>query len=588
MSQTSKRFLKPLILFGSVMLVLLASCKEPEEGLVSVPGAPVPGSDITVTDITPSGAELSWSAADDDLTVPENLSYRVVVAADPASIDTVEEANALGYPQAVTGWTLGLTACSLSGQPENSPVYVAVLVKDTSDNTSLYRPVTFNTIKSAPPVVSAPRRVIGVSSVTAGSADLSWQSASDDVDPPEQLYYKVVTSPWSWNIDTPSEAQYDTTTVVQDWTQGLNAATVFPEAGNITMYYAVLVRDGGGNTGFYPPVRVDFGGTTSGNSTDLLGIALTANGVSMVLTPDFDPAWQDYSLTVPAGTSSMSITVTAAVAGQQITINGLSVTSGSPWYYPPMTGNNTFDIQVTSSDLTNVNYYYLTVTMPAGNNPPDPGSPSFWYTGITASHFTFNWDSAMDDSTPQSGLVYRVLKSTDHTAYDTLAEATTDYSSIPTMDRVIDFGTPGLTSVEVMGVAPGNTYYMTVVVKDAEGLVSLYPQHPYTHTILSSNANLAQAVFYETGMGPQYPLSPTFNPFQLNGYTVTVPPGTPDLEIVVNPEDPMATFTINSVPAFTGSPYFLTMPTTVTNVTIMVTAPDGITTQMYQFTVMKM
>lgn len=83
------------------------------------------------------------------------------------------------------------------------------------------------------------------------------------------------------------------------------------------------------------------------------------------LMPGFDPATTDYTLSLPPGTGSMTVTPTAANAGAVITVNGTSVTSGNAsGSLPLIFGDNLVSVAVTAEDGTTVRTYTLAVTAP--------------------------------------------------------------------------------------------------------------------------------------------------------------------------------------------------------------------------------
>jgi len=83
------------------------------------------------------------------------------------------------------------------------------------------------------------------------------------------------------------------------------------------------------------------------------------------LMPGFAPGTTAYTLSLPPGTSSMTLTPTAADAGAVITVNGSAVVSGqASGSLPLIFGDNLISIVVTAEDGTTQRTHTLTVTAP--------------------------------------------------------------------------------------------------------------------------------------------------------------------------------------------------------------------------------
>ncbi|MES2597134.1 MAG: cadherin-like beta sandwich domain-containing protein [Verrucomicrobiota bacterium] len=112
-------------------------------------------------------------------------------------------------------------------------------------------------------------------------------------------------------------------------------------------------RDQGAAHVFEPP-------STNAN---LASLTLSAG----TLSPAFDAGTLEYSTSLPAGTSSMTITPAKTQLGATITVNGSVVTSGNASASLPLSiGTNTITVVVTAEDETTLKTYTLTVTVAGG------------------------------------------------------------------------------------------------------------------------------------------------------------------------------------------------------------------------------
>jgi hypothetical protein len=98
---------------------------------------PVPGSDgtITVSNVTHNSLELSWAAAADDVTVQQNLQYKVVYS-ESDNIETSINAEANGT--IVRDWMAGLTGTEASGLSAGTQYYFNVIIRDEAGNMAVY------------------------------------------------------------------------------------------------------------------------------------------------------------------------------------------------------------------------------------------------------------------------------------------------------------------------------------------------------------------------------------------------------------------------------------------------------------------
>ncbi len=107
--------------------------------------APTVGGSGTITTslVTENSLDLSWTASSDDTTAASSLSYQVVQS-NSNNISTVATAGTNGT--VIQSWTAALTSQSVSDLDNTRMYYFNVLVKDESDNPSIY------TTKSTSPI----------------------------------------------------------------------------------------------------------------------------------------------------------------------------------------------------------------------------------------------------------------------------------------------------------------------------------------------------------------------------------------------------------------------------------------------------
>ncbi|HEY9160538.1 MAG TPA: fibronectin type III domain-containing protein [Desulfomonilia bacterium] len=94
-------------------------------------------SGLVVSDITFDGATVSWEPADDDVTPPDRLQYKVIYSTN-RDMDNVKDAENNG--QSAMEWTANITSHRISGLEPSTTYYIATLVRDEAGNTAIYEP----------------------------------------------------------------------------------------------------------------------------------------------------------------------------------------------------------------------------------------------------------------------------------------------------------------------------------------------------------------------------------------------------------------------------------------------------------------
>jgi len=103
-------------------------------------------SGLTVSDISFDSVTVSWEPADDDLTAPDRLQYKVIYSIN-RDIDNVKDAENNG--QTSIEWTANITTHSVSGLEPSTTYYIVTLVRDEAGNTALYEPHEVTTISQS-------------------------------------------------------------------------------------------------------------------------------------------------------------------------------------------------------------------------------------------------------------------------------------------------------------------------------------------------------------------------------------------------------------------------------------------------------
>jgi hypothetical protein len=227
--------------------------------------APVPGTAVTLSQVTSSSASVAWGAATDGSGGP--LFYKLVRAADAAAIDTLAEAEGVAASQVVVDWTEGVSSGQLTGLDDAEAFAVTVLVRDAAGNKAIYTPVSGSSLDATAPT---PGSALAFSAVGETSLTVSWGAATDNAAETDALEYKLVKGSTPDALDTIEEAaQVSGADLLLDWT----AATTSHDVTGLTIVtsyaFAVLVRDGAGQVALYAPATqttVDLTPPTPGNS----------------------------------------------------------------------------------------------------------------------------------------------------------------------------------------------------------------------------------------------------------------------------------------------------------------------------------
>jgi chitodextrinase len=272
--------------------------------------APVVGAAISFGTVTTTQITAVWGAASDDVTPAASLTYKVVMGADAAAVDTLTEIDMItSAPGLIADYTANLTTATVTGLTSSTSYAFAVVVRDAAGNRALYSPALRATLD-----VTAPTRgaAIGFSNVSSAGLSVDWGAASDDTTLVADLQYKVVRADLISDIDDLSEVAAITSgpNLLQDFMANTTTLAVTGLTSSTEYAFAVVVRDAAGNEALYAPDNVstlDVTAPTLGSALIFSSVADTSLTVSWGAADDdvTDGASLEYKLVRAASSSDI-------------------------------------------------------------------------------------------------------------------------------------------------------------------------------------------------------------------------------------------------------------------------------------------
>jgi hypothetical protein len=297
-----------------------------------------------------------------------------------------------------------------------------------------------------------------------------------------------------------------------------------------------------------------------GNNADLASLATTAG----TLTPAFASGTTGYTASVPNATSSITVTPTLSDTAATVTVNGVTVASGSASGAIPLSvGSNAVSAVVTAQNGTTTKTYTITITRaaPVSNN------------------------ASLASLTTTAGALTPVFAS-GTTSYTASVPNTT--ASITVTPTVADSGATvkvntvtvasGSASGAISLVVGSNVIGTVVTAQDGTTTKS------YTITVTraapaAGNADLASLATSAGALAPGFASGTT-------SYTAGVPNATASITVTPTVADGGATVKVNGVAVASGSPSGAIALSVGSNViATVVTAQNGTTTKSYAITV---
>jgi hypothetical protein len=291
--------------------------------------------------------------------------------------------------------------------------------------------------------------------------------------------------------------------------------------------------------------------TTPGNVATLSGLILSSGP----LTPVFASATTAYTATVPAATTSVTLTPTVTDSHATVTVKGVAVNSGSASGAISLNpGSNPIPVVVTAEDGLTTKTYALTVM----RTPVPVAVTTLAASGVTATGAVLNGSINANDGSATASFDYGTSPS-----YGSHATAPPS--------PVTGNSTTAISAV-VSGLKPGTLYHYRATGVSAGGTV---PGNDLTFTTPSNVATLSGLLF-KGGT-----LSPGFNSATI-AYTATVPATTTSVTLKPTVSQVNATVTVNGNTVLSGTASAaITLSLGPNTVPVVVTAQDGVTTKTY-------
>lgn len=505
---------------------------------------------VTVTQTGSANVTLTWQAGADNVTSQEKLAYRVVFAADEAS---------LANPAAVTAgtdWTVAMTESTITGLTPDHFYAFAVEVRDDAGNTAAY---AYASATTAALMAPAPGSALLFSDITTTSVTVSW-GAAEAADPDaEPITYQVAYSGKNGALTVAQDFEPDGLTFT---VTGLEPATEYT--------FVVVARDADGLASSYPAQTAK----TLAGPAPAAGAAITAQQTGL---GDVDVTW-GAATPAPGSTGALRYKVVKAISPGAIdtiaeagtVANADVVADWQETTTVTVTGlaaetNLAFAVVVADMAGNQALYAPVEVMMdhqfgvspsppsslpppapagpqgpaPAGPTPPSPASspsppapagpdatapvhgtgPALINEAGDGSSLTIEWGPATDDRDAQNTLEYKVVRITNATSASLAI-----IDAVTTPDVLMDW-TAGATSLGVTDLG-GVGGYWAILVRDDAGNKSLYPLIAKgANTSLNVTQSNFTYIFYTTlsqpvltlkrGIAYSFVLSTGGHPFRL-------------------------------------------------------------------------
>ncbi|MBX3128865.1 MAG: fibronectin type III domain-containing protein [Polyangiaceae bacterium] len=397
---------------------------------------PVFAGATSVSGATNTTLTVNWAAANDNVTPPASIKYRVCWSTSPTGCTTSFSAMAT-----VTGGT----SHTVTGLPPNTSYYFVVRAEDLVGN------VDTNTVVrsgATTPDVTPPT-FAGAAAANAQNAttiQLTWAAATDNVTPVGSIVYDVymALSSGGQNFAAPSF-----TTAA-----GATSFNVTALAPNTPYFFVVRARDQAGNrdsntvqrtTSTLPDTTPPtFAGATSVTNQTETSLRVNWNAATDDTTPQAGIVYLVCWSTTNGGcNTTFTAMATTAAGALNHTATGLNPATT---YYFVVRARDAFNN--TSSTTTQVQGTTVADTAP----PTFAGATSV--SGASATTLTVNWAPATDNVTPQASIIYRICLTQSPTGCSGASFSVTQSQT-------------GGTSRQFIGLNPTQTYYFVVRAEDA-------------------------------------------------------------------------------------------------------------------------
>jgi gliding motility-associated-like protein len=335
---------------------------------------------------------------------------------------------------------------------------------------------------------------------------------------------------------------------------GTASAAIGLNVGSNTITVVVTAQDG--------KTSLTYGITISrplSNNATLSTITLTP---ATTLTTVPGPDYKDYTALVGNTTTTIQLTPTTAVNSATVTVNGVTVASGTASAAIALSvGPNTITTTVTAQDGVTVDSYVITITRSAATNASLSAiklSPATTLTPVAGPDYA-DYTASVGNTTSSIQVIPTTAVTTSTVTVNGVAVASGTASAAITLNA-------GLNTITVVVTAQdGKTtrsYGITVT------------RAVSTNALLSS-LTLSPATTLTTVTGPDY-----------KDYTALVSNSTSSIQVIPTTADNTATVKVNGVlvPSGTASGA-IALNLGANTITVVVTAQDGKTTLTYGITV---
>ena len=413
-------------------------------GLTSV----APATDVTV--------QVTWAPATDALTDPKDIVYNVYVATS---------AGDENFSQPTLSSPPGVTSLLVGGLTPDTPYFFVVRAQDKAglldDNT--VEQTASPTLDTTAPTFDG---VTGATAVGDNSIEVSWAAASDDLTPAEGIAYTIT---WS---NTAKSAPSGTLGLLTQ--PGVTSAVVSNLPNPSTKYYfSVHARDAAGNA---DSNTAAVSGTTTKDTTSpaFSGCVAAADPGATTTTVTWDPA--DDDTTIPDEITYNVYAFEDAVDDQTLFGNPVgSFKGGTTGTVDGLKSKTTYYFVCRAQDASgneDTNLAFRTTTTLVDSTPPV--FTGIGSTTVGSTSVLLKWDSASDDKTDATQIVYLIYSSTDSTDIEkqTTPIATSD---------------PGSTSIQVSDLKSATQYYFLVRARDKALNVDKNSQVATVQTLVSFN-----------------------------------------------------------------------------------------------------
>ena len=294
-----------------------------------------PSSDATLKNLVVKDAQTQAPLALTPAFLPATTSYNVAVNDATTRISITGEAN---HKRA--------TFTNIENQPLGGGN--TFQIKVTAEDRTTEKTYTVTVVQGDPP---APGNsgIITVTGVTMRGLTLNWTKATDAVTAGANLKYYVYQSTGN-NVNTVEDCSANGTLLNTTGTADIDACSVTGLMSNTTYYFNVVAENETGNRTAYTAVSATTERATLTN--------LAANG----LTPAFDPAIMEYTVTLPCDVNSFTASATPnAGSTVEYLVDDAPVILPLSLNTPRIT---TLVIRVTAGDEVTTHDYTVAVTRP--------------------------------------------------------------------------------------------------------------------------------------------------------------------------------------------------------------------------------